>query len=59
MSKPLSYSGFLANVALVNGATLFWLVPSSIALIYGVGMRRIAQVKGSLTFDKNKAEISR
>ena len=32
---------------------LVWLVPFAfIALIYGVGMRRIAQVKGPLTFGK-------
>ncbi len=37
---------------------LIWLVPFAfIALIYGVGMRRIAQVKGPLTFGKNKAKI--
>jgi cell division protease FtsH len=37
---------------------LVWLIPLAlIALIYGVGMRRIAQVKGPLTFGKNKAKI--
>jgi len=37
---------------------LVWLVPFAfIALIYGVGMRRIAQVKGPLTFGKNQAKI--
>jgi hypothetical protein len=37
---------------------LVWLVPFAfIALIYGVGMRRIAQVKGPLTFGQNQAKI--
>ena len=38
--------------------SLAWLLPVAfIALIYGVGMRRIAQVRGPLTFGKNQTKI--
>jgi cell division protease FtsH len=56
-AQHVKFGGHIENPSWIGNA-LVWLVPFAfIALIYGVGMRRIAQIKGPLTFGKNQAKI--
>ncbi len=56
-AQPVKFGGHIESPSWIWSA-LAWLLPFAfIALIYGVGMRRIAQVKGPLTFGKNQAKI--
>jgi cell division protease FtsH len=56
-AQHVKFGGHIESPSWIWNA-LVWLVPFAfIALIYGVGMRRIAQMKGPLTFGKNQAKI--
>ncbi len=56
-AQQVKFGGHIESPSWIWNA-LVWLVPFAfIALIYGVGMRRIAQIKGPLTFGKNQAKI--
>ena len=56
-AQQVKFGGHIERPSWIWNA-LVWLVPFAfIALIYGIGMRRIAQVKGPLTFGKNQAKI--
>ncbi len=56
-AQHVKFGGHIERPSWIWNA-LVWLIPFAfIALIYGVGMRRIAQVKGPLTFGKNQAKI--
>jgi cell division protease FtsH len=54
---PVKFGGHIEQASWIWGV-LGWLLPLLfIALIYGVGMRRITQGSGPLTFGKNRAKI--
>lgn len=54
---PVKFGGHFEQVSWMWNL-LAWLLPFLfIALIYGVGMRRLAQGGGALTFGKNRAKI--
>ena len=56
-AQHVKFGGHIETPSWIWGA-LAWLLPFAfIALIYGVGMRRIAQGRGPLTFGKNQAKI--
>jgi len=56
-AHPVKFGGQIEQVSWIWNA-LGWLFPMVfIALIYGMGMRRIAQGGGALTFGKNRAKI--
>jgi cell division protease FtsH len=56
-AHPVKFGGHIEQVSWIWNV-LAWLFPFLfIALIYGVGMRRIAQGGGALTFGKNRAKI--
>ena len=56
-AQPAKFGGHIESPSWIWGA-LAWLLPLAfIASIYGVGMRRMAQMKGPLTFGKNQAKI--
>src|SRR5208283_1707273 len=56
-AHPVKFGGHIEQSSWI-GNVLGWLFPVLfIALIYGVGMRRIAQGSGPLTFGKNRAKI--
>ena len=56
-AHPVKFGGHIEQVSWIWNV-LAWLFPFLfIALIYGVGMRRIAQGGGVLTFGKNRAKI--
>ncbi len=56
-AQPVKFGGHIESPSWIWSA-LGWLLPFAfIALIYGVGMRRIAQARGPLTFGKNQAKI--
>ncbi len=56
-AHPVKFGGRIEQASWIWGA-LAWLFPLLfIVLIYGVGMRRIAQGSGPLTFGKNRAKI--
>jgi cell division protease FtsH len=55
--QHVKFDGHIENPSWIWGA-LAWVVPFAfIALIYGIGMRRMAQLRGPLTFGKNQAKI--
>ena len=54
---PVKFGGHVEQTSWIWNV-LGWLLPMLlIALIYGVGMRRIAQGGGAMTFGKNRAKI--
>jgi len=56
-AHPVKFGGQIEKISWIWSA-LAWLLPFAfIAFIYGVGMRRITQMKGPLTFGKNQAKI--
>jgi len=56
-AHPVKFGGHIERTSWIWNA-LAWLFPFLfIALIYGVGMRRIAQARGPLTFGRNQAKI--
>jgi cell division protease FtsH len=56
-AQPVKFGGHIESPSWI-WSTLGWLLPFAfIALIYGVGMRRMAQARGPLTFGKNQAKI--
>ncbi len=56
-TQHVKFGGHIDTPSWIWGA-LAWLLPFAfIALIYGVGMRRMAQGRGPLTFGKNQAKI--
>lgn len=56
-AHPVKFAGHIEQVSWIWNA-LAWFFPFLfIVLIYGIGMRRIAQGGGALTFGKNRAKI--
>jgi len=56
-AHPVKFAGHIERSSWIWSA-LAWLLPFLfIAFIYGLGMRRIAQARGPLTFGRNQAKI--
>jgi len=56
-AHPVKFGGHIERSSWIWSA-LAWLFPFLfIALIYGIGMRRISQARGPLTFGRNQAKI--
>ena len=56
-AQQVKFGGHIENPSWIWNALVLLIPFAFIALIYGVGMRRIAQMKGPLTFGKNQAKI--